>query len=146
MRIKEGFTMRTIVGQHVVIGEGLAQVDFNKMITMNDSAAYLWEGVAGKDFTVDDLTKLLTDHYEVEEERARADAEKIAAKWLEAGNNPSPSRDEGLPDMHEGTMAHLSLHLDERCCHGSPGSGPHGPFPGLRVDLQAPCGHRHRSL
>lgn len=85
MRIKEGFTMRTIVGQHVVIGEGLAQVDFNKMITMNDSAAYLWEGVTGKDFTVEDLTKLLTDHYEVEEERARADAEKIAAKWLEAG-------------------------------------------------------------
>lgn len=77
--------MRTIVGQHVVIGEGLAQVDFNKMITMNDSAAYLWEGVTGKDFTVEDLTKLLTDHYEVEEERARDDAEKIAAKWLEAG-------------------------------------------------------------
>ena len=77
--------MRTIVGQHVVIGEGLAQVDFNKMITMNDSAAYLWQGVEGKDFTVEDLTKLLTDKYDVAEEKAASDAAKIAAKWIEAG-------------------------------------------------------------
>ena len=85
MRIKEGFTMRQILGQHVVIGEGIAQVDFNKMITMNESAAYLWENVQGKDFTVDDLTKLLTDRYEVSEELAAADSAKIAAKWIEAG-------------------------------------------------------------
>lgn len=85
MRIKEGFTLRSIVGQYVVIGEGIAQVDFNKMITMNDSAAYLWQGVEGKDFTVEDLTRLLTDKYEVTEEKAAADAAKIAAKWIEAG-------------------------------------------------------------
>jgi predicted ABC-type ATPase len=39
----------------------------------------------GKDFTVENLTKLLTDNYEVEEERAAADAAAIAAKWIEAG-------------------------------------------------------------
>ena len=49
MRIKDGFTMRSMVGQHVVIGEGIAQVNFNKMITMNDSAAYLWESVKDKE-------------------------------------------------------------------------------------------------
>jgi predicted transcriptional regulator len=85
MRIKEGFTLRSIVGQYVVIGEGIEQVDFNKMITMNDSAAYLWQGVEGKDFTVEDLTKLLTDKYDVAEEKAASDAAKIAAKWIEAG-------------------------------------------------------------
>ncbi|MBR5174651.1 MAG: PqqD family protein [Bacteroidales bacterium] len=85
MRIKEGFTLRSIVGQYVVIGEGIAQVDFNKMITMNDSAAYLWQGVEGKDFTVEDLTRLLTDKYDVAEEKAASDAAKIAAKWIEAG-------------------------------------------------------------
>ncbi len=44
--------MRSLVGQHVVIGEGIAQVDFNKMITLNDSAAYLWENVVGKDLSL----------------------------------------------------------------------------------------------
>ncbi len=85
MRIKEGFTMRSLVGQHVVIGEGIAQVDFNKMITLNDSAAYLWENVVGKDFTVDDLTNLLTDRYDVDPEVAASDAATIAGKWMEAG-------------------------------------------------------------
>ncbi|MBO4230723.1 MAG: PqqD family protein [Bacteroidales bacterium] len=85
MRIKEGFTLRKMVGQYIVIGEGLAQVDFNKMIAMNDSAGYLWQGVEGKDFTVEDLTKLLTDKYEVSEEQAAADAAAIAQKWIDAG-------------------------------------------------------------
>ena len=84
MRIKEGFTLREIIGQFVVIGEGLKQVNFNKMISMNESAAYLWKGVEGKDFTVEDLTKLLTDKYEVSEEQAVTDAAAIAQKWIDA--------------------------------------------------------------
>jgi hypothetical protein len=85
MRIKDGFTMRSMVGQHVVIGEGIAQVNFNKMITMNDSAAYLWESVKDKGFTVEDLANLLFDRYEVTPETAAADAAKIVNKWIEAG-------------------------------------------------------------
>ena len=65
--------------------EGISQINFNKMISLNSTAAFLWENVEGKDFTVEDLTKLLTDNYEVEEERAAADAAAIAAKWIEAG-------------------------------------------------------------
>ena len=69
----------------MLIGEGIEQINFNKMISLNSTAAFLWENVEGKDFTVEDLTKLLTDNYEVEEERAAADAAAIAAKWIEAG-------------------------------------------------------------
>ena len=85
MRIKDGFTLRSIVGQYVVIGEGISQVNFNKMITLNDSAAYLWQSVEGKDFSVEDLTRLLTDKYDVSEEKAAADAEVLAGKWIDAG-------------------------------------------------------------
>ena len=85
MRIKDGFTQRTICGEHVVIGEGLAQVNFNKMLSLNGSAAYLWEQVHGKDFTVEDLVTLLTDKYEVSEDQARQDALKLVQVWLEQG-------------------------------------------------------------
>lgn len=85
MRIKEGFTLRTICGEHVVIGEGLAQVNFNKMLSLNGSAAYLWEQVKGKDFTVEDLVTLLTDKYEVSEDQARQDATKLLQVWQEQG-------------------------------------------------------------
>ena len=85
MKIIEGFVLRPLGEEFIVIGEGISQINFNKMISLNSTAAFLWENVEGKDFTVDDLTKLLTDNYEVEEERAAADAAAIAAKWIEAG-------------------------------------------------------------
>ena len=84
MRIKDGFTLREIDGQHVVIGEGLSQVNFNKMISLNATAAYLWESVVGKEFTSADLVKLLLDKYEVTEEVAAADVDNLVKKWIEA--------------------------------------------------------------
>ena len=85
MKIIEGIVLRPLGEEYIVIGEGIAQINFNKMISLNSTAAFLWENIEGKDFTVKDLTKLLTDNYEVEEERAAADAAAIAAKWIEAG-------------------------------------------------------------
>ena len=49
MKIKEGFILRKICGEYVVVGEGLAQVNFNKMLSLNASAAYLWEQFQGKE-------------------------------------------------------------------------------------------------
>lgn len=85
MRIKDGFTLRTICGEHVVVGEGLAQVNFNKILSLNESAAYLWEAVEGKDFTADTLTDLLLEQYEVTREQAAADVAKLLEVWLREG-------------------------------------------------------------
>ena len=85
MRIKDGFTLRELCGEHVVIGEGLSQVNFNKILSMNDSAGYLWKEVQGKDFTLEDLVKLLTDRYEVTAEVAMDDVKKMVAVWQEHG-------------------------------------------------------------
>lgn len=85
MRIIEGFRLRKLGKEHIVVGEGLAQVNFNKMVSLNESAAYLWESVEGRDFTVADLTALLLDRYEVEAEVAERDAAALARAWVEAG-------------------------------------------------------------
>ena len=85
MRIVEGFRLRTIAGEHVVTGEGLRQINFNKMISLNESAAYLWQEVEGKDFTVSDLADALVARYEIDRETAEKDSAAIAVKWIEAG-------------------------------------------------------------
>jgi len=85
MKIKEGFILRKICGEYVVVGEGLAQVNFNKMLSLNESAAYLWEQFAGKDFTVQDLTDVLLERYDVDQERAYQDAAALVEKWIEEG-------------------------------------------------------------
>ncbi len=76
--------MRTLGNEFIIVGEGVAQVNFNKMISLNATAAYLWESVVGKEFTSADLVKLLLDKYEVTEEVAAADVDNLVKKWIEA--------------------------------------------------------------
>lgn len=85
MRIKDGFILRSICGEHVVVGEGLKRVNFNKLLSLNDSAAYLWEQVSGRDFTAEDMVALLVDHYDVDGQRAAADVEKLLEVWNREG-------------------------------------------------------------
>lgn len=85
MKIKEGFILRTICGEHVVVGEGLAQVNFNKMLSLNESAAWLWQEVSGKDFSREELVQLLLGRYEVSQEQASADVDKLVDTWIKEG-------------------------------------------------------------
>ena len=85
MKIKEGFILRSICGEFIVVGEGLDQVNFNKMLSLNESAAYLWKEVEGKDFTRDTLVQLLLDKYEVSREQASQDVEKLVNTWIQEG-------------------------------------------------------------
>ena len=85
MKIKDGFILRSICGEFIVVGEGLAQVNFNKMLSLNESAAYLWKEVEGKEFTPEDLVQLLLDKYDVSREQAAADVEKLTATRVKEG-------------------------------------------------------------
>ena len=85
MKIKEGFVLRSICGENVVSGEGSANVNFSKLISLNESAAYLFRKVQGVDFTAEDLAKHLTDEYEVDDATALSDAEKLCVQWKDAG-------------------------------------------------------------
>ena len=85
MKLKNTYILRTICGQHVLSAEGAAAINMSSLITLNDTAAYLWESVQGKEFDADVLAALLLDKYEVQEDVAKKDAAAIAAKWLELG-------------------------------------------------------------
>lgn len=85
MKIKEGFELRTICGENVIVATGFKNIDFSKIISLNESAALLWRGLLGRDFEVEDMVKLLTDEYEVDAETARRDAEAVASQWQEIG-------------------------------------------------------------
>ena len=76
MKIKEGFAKREIAGSHIVVPVGKTAMEFNAMITLNDSGAFYWDCFQ-KDITVDDAVKMVLDEYEVDEARARADVEKF---------------------------------------------------------------------
>lgn len=77
--------MRPLGDSFIVTGEGIEQINFNKMISMNATAAFLWESLEGKDFTVQDVKQLLLDEYGIDEEIAARDSSAIVDKWKEAG-------------------------------------------------------------
>ena len=86
MKVKEGFEMQNVCGEHIIIPAGVENVDFSKIISLNPSAAYLWENIAKRDsFTAEDMAELLLEEYEVEREIALEDSNLIAETWKEMG-------------------------------------------------------------
>jgi hypothetical protein len=84
-KIKEGFVLRTICGQNVISGEGLDQVNFSKLISLNDTATFLWKVAQDGDFTEEDLVSRLLEEYEVEQEVAAKDVHAMISQWRELG-------------------------------------------------------------
>ncbi|MDE6159280.1 MAG: PqqD family protein [Bacteroidaceae bacterium] len=85
MRIKKGFDMQDVCGHHVIVATGLENIDFSKIVSLNESAAVIWNAVVGKDFTVSDMVKALTDEYEVSANQAEGDVKDTLARWREIG-------------------------------------------------------------
>lgn len=85
MKINQGFELREMCGEHIVIGTGVENIDFSKVISLNESAAWLWKEVEGKDFTPETLATLLAEQYEVDADVALADAKALANQWISVG-------------------------------------------------------------
>lgn len=85
MKIVDGFKLREVCGEFVVVPEGSKLVNFNKMLSLNGSAAFLWKAVEGKDFDVQTLADLLVKGYGIDSVLALSDAGKILDKWVEIG-------------------------------------------------------------
>lgn len=85
MKIVDGFKLREVCGEFVVVPEGSKLVNFNKMLSLNGSAAFLWKAVEGKDFDVQMLADLLVKEYKIDSALALSDAGKILDKWVEIG-------------------------------------------------------------
>ena len=86
MKIKEGFVLRQVCGENVIVGEGLGAINFGKMLALNETAAWLWQQAKAQgDFTIDSLTEALCEEYEVTAEEAKADVAAIIQQWTEVG-------------------------------------------------------------
>ena len=83
MKIKKGFGLRKVCGENVVTGEGLEAINFGKLLSLNETAAWLWQKAAEMgDFTIDSLVAKLCEEYEVTEDVARRDVTNIVNEWL----------------------------------------------------------------
>ena len=77
--------MRKLGREHIVVPESSELVNFNRMVSFNDTGAYLWEALEGKEFSVEDISRLILDKYETDEQTAAVDAAKLVQSLVEAG-------------------------------------------------------------
>lgn len=84
MKIKENFVLRQIAGTWVVISLAEATVDFNGLLTLNESGLMLWKLIE-KGSTREQLASALTEEYEVSYETALADVDEYLEKLDKAG-------------------------------------------------------------
>lgn len=85
MKLDGSFELKTLAGQSIVVPGKLKNVDFTNLLTLNETAAVVWERMTQDEFEVDDLVKALTDAYEVDEAQAREDVVALLAKIRELG-------------------------------------------------------------
>ena len=84
MKKKDGIVLRDVCGEKVLVGEGLGAVDFGRLISLNDTAAWLWNHIDGE-ADIDNLALALCGEYGVEPDGARRDVETIVEEWINAG-------------------------------------------------------------
>ena len=77
MKLKDGFILRTVAGQTVVLPTG-DELDLNMMITLNDTGKFLWE-LLQTETDEAALTAELLKEYDVDE----ATAAKAVAAFVE---------------------------------------------------------------
>ncbi len=86
MRQKNGFVLREVCGERVIVGEGLNAIDFGRLLSLNETAAWLWKKASELgDFTPEQLSEALCEEYDVSAEQARADVETLLAEWQQNG-------------------------------------------------------------
>lgn len=70
MKTKKGFMLRTVANRNIVVAIGKASLDFNGLITLNDTGAFIWKTLS-EGCTYDELLQKVLSEYEVDEETAR---------------------------------------------------------------------------
>lgn len=74
MKIKDGFILRKIAGEDIVVPIGNNIADFNGVIRLNESAGFLWK-ILQEEVSKEELINSLVKEYEIDEILATNDVE-----------------------------------------------------------------------
>ncbi len=82
MKISDGLILRDVAGSHVVVNVGKT-LDFNGMITLNETGAFIWKLIENGD-GFDAIVDAVCDKYGIDHSTAEADTKKYIDKMKEA--------------------------------------------------------------
>lgn len=81
MKIKEGFILKTVAGENIVVPIG-NNVSFNSIISLNETGTFLWRQLL-EEKTTEQLLEALLNEYNVDEETAAQDIDRFTKRLSE---------------------------------------------------------------
>lgn len=84
MKIREGFVLKQVADATIVVPSGAASLDFNGMITLNDTGAFLWK-LLEKDTDEEAMLAEMLKEYDVDEQKASAGIRKFVERLSAEG-------------------------------------------------------------
>ena len=81
MKINKNYKIREIAGEMIVVKHGKGSMDMTRVVSLNRTARVLYEALVEKEFTVEDVARVLIDRYGIGAELAAKDAEKWVEAW-----------------------------------------------------------------
>jgi len=86
MKLRSELVLRQLGDEHVIVDSCKGVVDLSKVYTLNETAAFLWKELQGRDFDYSDIVELLLERYDVEKEHAESDAKDLMRKFEKINN------------------------------------------------------------
>ncbi len=83
MRLNDGLVLRKIGSKYLMVKSAGDNVSFTDVISLNETAAALWQEFSGRDFSPEDMVAWLCSTYEVSEATATRDVHNLLDKWKE---------------------------------------------------------------
>ncbi|MED9969241.1 MAG: PqqD family protein [Ruminococcus sp.] len=83
MKIKDNFILRKVADSYVVVPVGKQTLDFNGIINLNETGAFLF-GLLQNGADRDELVEKMLEEYEVDRQRAEADIDKFLERVKDA--------------------------------------------------------------
>ena len=84
MKIKEGFILRTVAKENVVVAVGRASVLLNGIIRLNRSGVFLWN-ILKDGAQKEELVRRLQEEYGITQARAEKDVDAFLKPLFEVG-------------------------------------------------------------
>ena len=81
MKISDGYLLRSVAGKNIVVSVG-AEVNFNGMLTLNDTGVFFWN-LLQKDITKEQMLEAVLNEYDVSAQEASADIDAFIGKLRE---------------------------------------------------------------
>ena len=85
MQINKDFTIQKVGTSYVAVPVGETSKTFHGMVRLNETGAFLWKKMTGKDCSEADLVEALLGEYDVAREIAERDVHRVVEMLRENG-------------------------------------------------------------